>query len=69
MAMFPAEHCTFRTVDHLCELCKECSGEGQTGEKSEIEEKKNLLELLLGPHFRDDLRIHIGNSKCVLVAA
>jgi len=37
--LFPAERCTFRTADHLSELCKVCSGEGQTGEKSETQEK------------------------------
>ena len=69
MVIFPAERCTFRTADHLSELCKECSGEGKQVKNLKLKKSVGIISNIFGPHFSDDLRIHIGNSKCGLITA
>lgn len=69
LSLFVAEHCALRTVDHLSEVCKSCFSDSKGCKDLKMKRSKcsAIVCNLLAPHFVQDLRTDIGDSKFSLL--
>lgn len=69
LAMFIAEHCALRVVDHLTDLCKECFSDSKGCKDIKLKRSKcsAVISNLLAPHFEQELKNDIGKKKFSLI--
>lgn len=69
IAMFIAEHCALRVVDHLTDMCKACFGGSKGCKDLKLKRSKcsALICNVIAPHFKQELIDDIGNRKFSLI--
>lgn len=69
MAMFIAEHCALRVVDHLTDMCKACFSDSKGCKDLKLKRSKcsALICNVIAPHFKQELIDDIGSRKFSLI--
>ena len=69
LAMFVAEHCSIRVVDHLSEVCKVCFNDSKAGSEQKLKRSKcsGIICNILAPHFTENLKSDVGDRKFSLI--
>lgn len=67
--LFIAEHCSILKVDHLGELMKKTCNDSEGIKDMHLHRTKcsNIIKNVLSPHFKDQLKLDIGNGKFSLL--
>lgn len=69
LALFIAEHCSFLTVDHLCDLCKSCFSDSKGTVDLKLHRTKctAIACNVLAPHFEQFLISDLGDQGYSLI--
>ncbi|KYN09966.1 hypothetical protein ALC57_17904 [Trachymyrmex cornetzi] len=69
LALYISQHSAIAPIDHLSTLCKNKFNDSQTCIQMRLHRTKctNVMKNVLAPHFIDDLRNDIGDSKFSLL--